>query len=140
MTRFPDRPGRIVPASGGLDGEFYRRAAETGRLHFQRCDRCGAWRHPPRHRCARCGSDAWTWRPASGRGRVFTWTVTHRPVDPAFAAELPYAVVVAEMEEGVRLVGTLLDLPPAALALDLPVEAVLEQVSGTVALTHFRPT
>jgi hypothetical protein len=71
---------------------------------------------------------------------VFTWTVTHRPVDPAFAAELPYAVVVAEMEEGVRLVGTLLDLPPAALALDLPVEAVLEQVSGTVALTHFRPT
>jgi uncharacterized OB-fold protein len=70
---------------------------------------------------------------------VFSWTVTHRPIDPAFAAELPYAVLVVAMEEGVRVVGNLLDLPPAELVLDLPVRAVLERVSDAVALVHFRP-
>ena len=73
----------------------------------------------------------------SGRGRIFSWTVTHQPLDPAFA--VPYAVVVVELEEGPRLVGNLLGLAPADLALDLPVTAELEPVSDTVALVHFRP-
>ena len=59
---------------------------------------------------------AWAWEPAWGRGRVFTWTVTHRPIDPAFADELPYAVLVVELDEGPRVVGNLLGLEPADLA------------------------
>ena len=52
---------------------------------------------------------------------------------------MPYAIVVVELEEGPRLVGNLRDLEPADLALDLAVEAVLEPISDTVALVHFRP-
>ncbi|HZJ28293.1 MAG TPA: OB-fold domain-containing protein [Acidimicrobiia bacterium] len=139
MSGFPERPGRVLPTPVGLNAEFYERAATTGRLHFQRCDACGRWRHPPRFRCAGCGSELWSWSPASGRGRVFSWTVTHRPVDPAFAAELPYAVLVVEMDEGVRVVGSLIGLPPGQLELDLPVVAELEIVAAEVALVHFRP-
>ena len=62
----------------------------------------------------------------------------HAPqLDPAF--EVPYAIVVVELEEGPRLVGNLRDLEPAELVLDLAVEAVLEPISDTVALVHFRP-
>jgi uncharacterized protein len=68
---------------------------------------------------------------------VFTWTVTHRPIDPAF--EPPYAVVVVETDEGVRVVGNLRDLDPSALALDLPVEVVLEPVNDSIALLAFSP-
>jgi uncharacterized OB-fold protein len=47
--------------------------------------------------------------------------------------------VVAELEEGPRIVGNLRGLDPADLALDQPVVAELEPVSPTVALVHFRP-
>jgi uncharacterized OB-fold protein len=135
MTAHSER--RILPNPVGPNADFYAWAAR-GELRLQRCADCGAWRHPPRHRCAACGSLAATWEPVSGCGRVFSWTVTHQQLDPAF--EVPYAVVVVELDEGPRLVGNLRDLAPADLALDLRVEAVLEPISETVALVHFRPT
>lgn len=137
-TVFPERPGRVLPAGDGPLGEGSVLSAETGRLHLQRCADCGTWRHPPRFRCAACGSDAVAWEPVSGRGRVFTWTVTHRPVDPAFAAEVPYAVVVVELEEGPRVVGNLLGIATEELSLDLPVEVVVEAAGPRAACLHFR--
>lgn len=129
---------RIVPNPVGLNAEFYAHCAR-GELRFQRCGACGVWRHPPRFLCAACGSPEWTWERSSGRGRIFSWTVTHQALDPAFADELPYAVVVAELDEGPRLVGNLRGITPAELALDLPVEVEFEPVSDRVALTHFVP-
>ena len=128
-----------MPGAVGLDAEFYETAARTGRLHLQRCDDCSTWRHPPRIICAACGSDAWTWHPVAGTGRVFTWTVTHRPTDPAFANYVPYAVVVVELDEGPRVVGNLVGLRPDQLRLDLAVEVVLDIRSGAVALMDFTP-
>jgi uncharacterized OB-fold protein len=108
-----------------------------GELRLQRCADCGAWRHPPRFRCAMCGSAAVTWDLASGRAHVFSWTITHRPVDPAF--EPPYAIVVAELDEGPRLVGSLVDIANDELRLDLPVVVHLEPANDAVALVTFRP-
>lgn len=129
----------ITPSPEGLNAEFYAQCAK-GRLYFQRCGQCGAWRHPPRIMCARCGSWRWSWQPSSGRGRIYSWTVTHQAMHPAFADQTPYAVVVVEMEEGVRLVSGLRDLPLSELRLDLPVEVMLEHVSETMALPFFRRT
>jgi hypothetical protein len=126
---------RLIPQPVGLNAEFYAHAA-TGQLQFQRCTACSRWRHPPRFLCAACGSDEWSWQPSTVQGRVFSWTVTHRAVDPAF--EPPYAVVVVETDEGVRVVGNLQDADPTDLALDRRVEIVLEPVSDAVALLAFR--
>jgi uncharacterized OB-fold protein len=90
--------------------------------------------------CARCGSAEWEWSASCGRGRIYSWTVTHEPLHPAFASETPYVVAVVELEEGVRVVGRLRDLPPERLALDLPVEVGFERVSEEIALPCFRPT
>ena len=96
-------------------------------------------RHPPRVLCAECGSDQVSWVPSEGRGTIFSWTVTHQAPHPAFASQAPYAVVVVELEEGVRIVASLRDLDPAQLELDLPVEVVLEEVSEDVALPFACP-
>jgi uncharacterized OB-fold protein len=128
---------KLIPEPVGLNADFYAFCA-AGELRFQRCAACATWRHPPRARCAACGSDAVTWELASGRGQVYTWTITHRPLDPGFADEVPYAVLVVEMEEGPRLVGNLRGLEPSALRLGLAVEVVFEPVSPSVALTQFR--
>ncbi len=127
---------RLLPSAVGLNGEFYAFLAQ-GDLRLQRCSACGTWRHPPRHRCAHCGSLEYTWAPASGRGRVYSWTVTHRAIDPAFTP--PYAILVVELDEGPRLVGNLRGLEPSELVLDLPVVVEIERASDTVGLLWFRP-
>jgi len=127
---------RMIPDPMGPSAELYAFWAK-GELRLQRCADCGAWRHPPRFRCAACASDAVTWDVASGRARVFSWTITHRPVDPAF--DPPYAIVVAELEEGPRLVGSLAGIANDELRLDLPVVVALEPANDRVALVTFRP-
>ena len=129
---------RPVPRPQGADAEFYAHCAK-GRLCFQRCLGCRTWRHLPRPMCPRCGSVDWEWNASSGRGRIYSWTVTHQPLHPAFAAETPYVVAVVELEEGVRMVSRLRDLPAERLVLDLPVEVSFERVSEEITLPCFRP-
>jgi uncharacterized protein len=127
---------RMTPSPVGPSAEFYAWLAR-GELRLQQCSACGAWRHPPRFRCAACGSGEWSFEPASGRGEVFSWTVTHRAVDPAF--EPPYAIVIAELEEGPRLVGNPKGIEPDELRLGLPIVVEIEPVSDAVGLLWFRP-
>ena len=127
---------RLLPSPFGPSAELYSFWAK-GELRLQRCAQCQTWRHPPRYRCAACGSAEYTWELASGRGTVFSWTITHRAMDPAF--EPPYAIVVVELEEGPRLVGNPAGIENADLRLDLPVAVELEKASETIALVTFRP-
>jgi uncharacterized OB-fold protein len=108
-------------------------------LRFQRCSDCRTWRHMPRESCRHCGSFNWTWERASGTGKIFSWTVIHRALHPGFNDELPYAAVVVELDEGVRVVSQIIDLDIAALRVDLPVQVVFEDVTPDTTLHKFRP-
>ena len=138
MIEAPQRPPKLVPDPDGRNADFYRHAA-SGTLHLQRCVSCDHYFHPPRYLCAECGSHVLEWRPASGRGRIFSWTVTHRAVDPGWADEVPYVTVVVAMEEGVRVVGALRGLAASALRLDLPIRVELEPVGANFARIYFVP-
>ena len=128
---------RPVPVLRHLAAEFYAHC-RSGELRFQRCTKCGAWRHVPRQTCAKCGSWDWAWTRSSGRGRVFTWTVVRRPMHPAFANDAPYAPVVIEMEEGVRIVSQVIDCPPDELRKGMSVEVTFDAVMPEVTLPKFR--
>ncbi len=129
---------RFTPNPEGLHAEFYAFCAK-GELRFQRCNACAAWRHPPRILCPRCGAESWEWARSSGRGKVYSWTITHQALLPMFAEDLPYAVVVVELDEGLRLVSALRGIEPAAIALNLPVEVRFHKVSDTIGLHWFVP-
>jgi uncharacterized OB-fold protein len=120
----------------GLEREFWEHCFR-GALHFQRCEACERWRHPPRHACATCGSDRWHWAASSGRGRLFTWSLTHRASHPALADAVPYATVIVELAEGVRLVSVVRDVAPEALRLDLPLRVGFEALAEDVAMPVF---
>jgi hypothetical protein len=129
-----DKP---LPLLEGLIQEFYD-FCKQGALHFQRCTSCNAWRHVPREMCAECGSWDWQWQASSGRGRVFSWTVVALPLHPAFRADAPYAAVIVELEEGVRLLSHVVDVAPDALEIDMPVEVCFEEATPDVTLPKFR--
>ena len=129
--------GKPLPLMDGTTKEFYEHCKRRT-LSFQRCQRCGRWRHVPRVMCAACGSWDWQWTKSSGRGRVFTWTVVRRPMHPAFADDPPYAPVVVELEEGVRMVSWIVDCPPDEIEMGMPVEVVYDDVTPEVTLPTFR--
>jgi len=96
-----DKP---LPQSTAVSKPYWE-AAAAGRLVLQHCGACGKVRHYPRLLCDACYSDVVEWRPATGCGRVHSWTVAHHAFHKAFADELPYALVTVDLEEGVRALG-----------------------------------
>jgi uncharacterized OB-fold protein len=114
-------------------------AARRHELVVQRCVGCGTHRFPARDICSRCLSRDAAWAPVSGRGSVFSWAIMHQVYHPGFAAEVPYAVVVIELDEGVRLVSNLVDCPPGDIRAGMPVEVVFDDVAPDVTLPKFRP-
>jgi uncharacterized OB-fold protein len=134
----PGGSRRPVPAPEGLNADWYG-YCHRRELRFQRCSACRAWRHPPRLLCPTCSSGDWTWEASTGRGTVWSWTVTHQVYRPWWADAVPYAVLVVELDEGVRVVAGLRDLEPSALALGLPVEVDFEPAGESLSLPVFRP-
>lgn len=121
-----------------VEQEFWSRC-QDGRLHFQRCASCGTWRHLPRYMCARCGSPEFVWELSSGTGTLFSWTVTHQALHPAFAGDIPFIAAVVELEEGVRMATRLVDCPPDRLELEMPLALDFETLGDDFRLPVFRP-
>ena len=120
-----------------VEQEFWKRC-QDGHLYFQRCSDCGSFRHLPRYMCAKCGSPEFSWERSCGRGTLFSWTVTHQALHPAFAADIPFVAAVVELEEGVRMATRLVGCDHERLALDLPVVVEFELIGEDFRLPVFR--
>ena len=116
--------GKPLPRGEGLWDEFFAYCRQ-GELRFQHCGECGTWRHMPREACRACGSTEWTWELSTGQGHVYTWTVTHRALHPGFADDVPYAAVIAELDEGVRITSQTDGIDVEDLRLGLPVQVIV---------------
>ncbi|MBV1876605.1 MAG: OB-fold domain-containing protein [Pseudomonadales bacterium] len=130
-------PRPMPKSTDDLNGQFWANCA-TGQLCFQRCLECDIWRHMPRYMCAHCGSHKWEWKQSSGKGKIFSWIITHQAMHPKFRGETPYAALVVEMEEGCRFVSRPLGITNEELEIDMPVEVVFEQINEDFALPLFR--
>ena len=109
-----------------------------GELLLQRCDDCGSVYFPPRPFCPSCASRAVSVFRASGRARLYSYNISHRPA-PGFVP--PYAIAVVELEEGPRMMTNIVGCPqtPEALRLDMPLEVVFEKLDDEIVLPLFRP-
>ena len=114
-------------------------AAKRNELRVQRCSACGTHRFPARAICSSCLSTEVEWAPVCGRGSVFSFNVMHQVYHPGFAAEVPYAVVVVQLDEGVRMISNLVGVAPDAIRIGMPVRVVFEAISDDVTLPKFAP-
>jgi len=133
-----DPASRPVPEVTPHLAPFFAAAREE-RLAVQRCGGCGALRFPPREICSACLSTEASWQPVSGRGEIFSFNVMHQIYHPAFAAAVPYAVVVVKLEEGPKITSNLVECPLDRITVGMPVEVVFERLSPEVTLPKFRP-
>jgi len=123
----------------GPDMVPFFEAARRHELVVQRCAGCGTMRFPARAICSRCLARGAVWVPVSGRGTVFSFAIMHQAVHPGFAAEVPYAIVVIELDEGPRLLSNLIDCPTGDVRIGMPVEVTFDDVTPEVTLPKFRP-
>lgn len=125
--------GTYVPQPEWLNLAWHRASIEAGSLCVQCCATCGLWRQPPRRFCAACASDDARFEPVCGRGRVLSFAVSHRSVDPGWAAQVPFATLVVELEEGPRIVAATA-LAPTDISIGLPVDLRIEPRGSDFAL------
>ena len=108
-----------------------------GVLRVQRCRDCGAYVFIPQPLCTGCQSEALSWVESSGRGTVYSLTTVWRPQRPEF--DVPYIVAIVELEEGWHMLTNLVDCPPEAARIGLPVEVTFLEMSDEITLPMFRP-
>jgi uncharacterized OB-fold protein len=59
---------------------------------------------------------------------------------PPFKAEVPYAVAMVELEEGVRMMGTVIGCPVESVQIGMPVEAYAVECEDGLAVPYWRPS
>jgi hypothetical protein len=134
MSAAPHRP-RPVPTR--LTEPFWK-GTRRGVLLIQRCRACGHWRWTPKLACPHCWSEDTEWAEVSGRGTLYSYTVVHRPVDPAqFRA--PYVLAIVQLDEGPRLLTNIVDCELDALRVDMPVAVRFERIDDEFVVYPFAP-
>ncbi len=101
----------------------YWEGAGRGELVLQRCRSCGTVQHRPRGVCATCLAGEPEHFVASGRGTVYTYTVTNQNMAPGFAEACPYVMAYVDLEEGPRLLTNIVDCDPDSVSIGMAVLA-----------------
>ncbi len=115
-------------------------SAKAGRLVLPFCDDCARFFFYPRPFCPRCFSGRVRWQAASGRGRLHTFVIHHRP-PRNLRLPTPCVIGIVELEEGVRLMANIVGVPadPGHLRCEMPLVAEFEDAGDDIALPRFRP-
>jgi uncharacterized OB-fold protein len=133
----PERP-TVIPPVVSRDTQFFWDGATARELRIQRCEACGALRHPPGPLCPACGSSNLGYVVAAGTGVVHSYVVHHHPPVPGRTP--PYVVALVELTEGVRMLGEVLDGTAETVAVGTPVELAWHEDGAGVVLPAWRVT
>ncbi len=128
---------KLVP-SPSRDTQPHWDGLNEHRYLLQKCSDCGKIRHYPRPVCDACFSMNVEWVEASGHGKIYSWTITHHPFHPGWKGDLPYILVTAELDEGVRMNAQLRGADPAALKIGARVKIDYELAKEGLTLPVLR--
>ena len=91
------------------DTETFWEGCRKKELRIQRCPACKRWLWQPRPICSHCRRPDPEWTAVTGAGFVASWTVMRPPTLPAYADKVPFVILLVELDQGVRLIGYLVD-------------------------------
>ena len=104
-------------------GRFWQ-SVDRRAMELPRCGACGRFHFYPRPVCPECWSDDLYWRPVSGRGTVWSYTVVRfaHGAHEGWKTRVPHVVALIELEEGVRMMGNVVDCPVEEVRSGMAVE------------------
>ncbi|MBX6388147.1 MAG: OB-fold domain-containing protein [Frankia sp.] len=133
----PQTAGVPFAARTPLTEPFWAGCAR-GELLFQRCAACGAPGFPPAVACRACLGRDLRWERSTGLATLYSWTVVHRPVSPAF--HTPYAPAIVTLAEGHQMLTCLIGLEVADIRPGMPLRVSFHPVLPAGAADGDEPT
>lgn len=121
-------PAQLMRPSASRDTQFFWDGVDAHELRIQRRPD-GTLQHPPVPAVWQDSSEAVDYVVASGKGAVFSFVVHHAPKVPG--RTLPFVIALVELAEGVRMLGELRDVDPAAVQIGMPVRATFIDLPET---------
>jgi uncharacterized OB-fold protein len=115
-------------------------SARAGELRLQRCGSCHHVRHPIQALCPVCLVDEFEWALMSGRGSVFAKVVYHRAFHPAYRDDVPYNVVIVQLDEGPRLFSNVVGVESSELEVGDRLAVFFDVVDAELTVPRFRAT
>ena len=120
------------------ENRWFFEACARRELVLQRCTPCGTLRYYPRALCPKCLSAETEYQRMSGRGKVYTFTVTYQNQAPGFRDELPYVMAYVQLDEGPRILTNIVHTDPQTVKIGMPVEVVFEDFDEGLAIAKFQ--
>ena len=105
----------------------WREIPQRYRLEAAKCRGCGFVCFPPRVICPRCGSREFEKTKLAGSGKLLTYTII-RVAPQQFEDQTPYAVGIAELDDGVRLTAQVVDCDFSKLAVGMRVKIEFRRI------------
>lgn len=131
-------PARLAPTPSPESAEYWA-GLRRHELLLQKCGDCGAHQFYPRALCSACGGGRLEWSRASGRATLRSWSLVRRAVSEAYAADLPYALALVQLDEGPTMMSTLVDVALDAVRIGAALEVVYDDRPEGYTLPRFRP-
>jgi len=127
-----------LPTIAGETKPFWD-ACRRGNLLIQRCGRCNEYQFYPRGICSNCWCEDIQWVTASGKGTVWTFTVTMQNGTPGFAEDVPYVLALVELEEGVKMFTNIVECEPREVTIGMSVEVTFVRANDQITVPFFKP-
>ncbi|KPK20300.1 MAG: transcriptional regulator [Nitrospira bacterium SG8_3] len=87
---------------------YWREIPQRYRLEAKKCKKCGIVLFPPRLICPECKGREFEDTKLAEKGKVLTYTIIRVPPHQ-FVDQAPFAVGIAELDDGVKLTGQIVD-------------------------------
>jgi len=79
------------------------------------------------------------WEKASGKAKVWTFSIHHMGPTKAYKSDGAYVVALVETEEGVKMMTNIINCDPKDVYIGMDVEVVFDDVTSEVTLPKFKP-
>jgi len=113
-------------------------ATNLGKLMLQYCKDSNKFQWFPRSGSVFTGKRNIEWRESSGRGTVYSWTLSVAPW-PGHEDRVPYLCAYVDLEEGVRVLANLYNVKPEDVKIGMPVKLTWERLSDKYNYPAFEP-
>ena len=115
-----------------VETEPFWSAAREHRFVVPTCSACGKAHWYPRAVCPFCGAEKIEWRPASGGGIIYSFSVMRR-------AKEPYAIAYVTLAEGPTMLTNIVDCDVDTLHIGQPVSVTFADTENGPPVPMFRP-
>ena len=101
-----------------LSFQDYNEALKQNKLMGLKCKACGSITVPPKMVCRQCASPDMEITEIKGNGKIRTFTTVF-VASEGRENEVPYTIVMVELDEGPWIMGNLGEIDPAQATMDL---------------------